>query len=56
VRNVVTILLSDVTGSTSLGEKLDPESMRRLMGRWFAAARAVLERQGATVENPSATP
>lgn len=50
VRNVVTILFSDVTGSTSLGEQLDPESMRRLMGRWFAAARAVLERQGATVE------
>jgi class 3 adenylate cyclase/tetratricopeptide (TPR) repeat protein len=50
VRKVVTILFCDVTGSTGLGERLDPESMRRLMSRWFAAAREVLEAHGATVE------
>jgi class 3 adenylate cyclase/tetratricopeptide (TPR) repeat protein len=46
----VTVLFSDVAGSTSLGERLDPESLRRLMGRYFDAMREVLERHGGTVE------
>src|SRR5262245_7365529 len=33
-RKVVTILFADVTGSTSLGEQLDPESLRALMNRY----------------------
>ncbi|MDQ2854065.1 MAG: AAA family ATPase, partial [Chloroflexota bacterium] len=36
--------------STALGEKLDPESMRSLMSRYFDAARKVVERHGGTVE------
>src|SRR6266516_1405255 len=50
VRKTVTILFADVTGSTQLGEKLDPESMRRLMGRFFEEMQAVLERHGGAVE------
>ncbi|MEO8323893.1 MAG: adenylate/guanylate cyclase domain-containing protein, partial [Actinomycetota bacterium] len=50
VRKVVTIVFSDVTGSTSLGERLDAESLRRVMARYFDEMRAVLERHGGTVE------
>jgi class 3 adenylate cyclase/tetratricopeptide (TPR) repeat protein len=50
VRKVVTVVFADVTGSTGLGERLDPESLRAVMGRWFEAMRAVLERHGGTVE------
>jgi class 3 adenylate cyclase/tetratricopeptide (TPR) repeat protein len=49
-RKTVTVLFSDVTGSTALGEQLDPESLRRVMGRYFAEMRAVLEAHGGTVE------
>jgi class 3 adenylate cyclase len=50
LRKVVTILFCDVTGSTALGERLDAESLRGLMERYFAVAREVLERHGGTVE------
>jgi class 3 adenylate cyclase/tetratricopeptide (TPR) repeat protein len=50
VRKTVTVLFADVTGSTALGERLDPESFRRVMARYFQAARACLERHGGTVE------
>src|SRR5918994_3936798 len=50
VRKTVTVLFCDVTGSTSLGEQLDPESMRRVMLRYFDEMRTVLERHGGTVE------
>jgi class 3 adenylate cyclase/tetratricopeptide (TPR) repeat protein len=49
-RKVVTILFSDVTGSTSLGEQLDPESLRAVMGRFYDVARSVVARHGGTVE------
>ena len=32
VRKTVTVLFADVTGSTALGERLDPESLRHVMG------------------------
>jgi class 3 adenylate cyclase/tetratricopeptide (TPR) repeat protein len=50
VRKTVTVLFADVTGSTALGEQLDPESLRRVMARYFEAARGCLERHGGTVE------
>ena len=50
LRKVVTILFCDVTGSTALGERLDSESLRRVMERYFGVARKVLERHGGTVE------
>ena len=49
-RKTVTVLFCDVSGSTTLGERLDAESMRRVMSRYFEAMRAVLERHGGTVE------
>ena len=50
VRKVVTIVFSDVTGSTALGERLDPEALRRVMGRYFDKMAAVIERHEGTVE------
>ena len=49
-RKTVTILFTDLTGSTTLGERLDPESLRNIMGRYFASMREVIERHGGTVE------
>jgi class 3 adenylate cyclase/tetratricopeptide (TPR) repeat protein len=49
-RRTVTILFADVSGSTSLGEQLDPESMRALMSRYFAEMRIIIEHHGGTVE------
>ena len=49
-RKVVTIVFADVTGSTALGERLDPEALRRVMGRYFDEMAAVVERHGGTVE------
>ncbi|MGH2764348.1 MAG: ATP-binding protein, partial [Actinomycetota bacterium] len=45
-----TIVFTDVVGSTSLGERLDPEILRRVMTTYFDRMRAVLERHGGTVE------
>ena len=50
VRKTVTILFSDLAGSTELGERLDPEQLRSIMNRYFAAMSAVIERHGGTVE------
>jgi class 3 adenylate cyclase len=50
VRKVVTVLFCDLTGSTAIGERTDPEALRGLMNRYYDAARAVLERHGGTVE------
>jgi class 3 adenylate cyclase/tetratricopeptide (TPR) repeat protein len=49
-RKVVTVVFSDVTGSTALGERLDPEALRRVMGRYFDRMAAVIEAHGGTVE------
>jgi class 3 adenylate cyclase/tetratricopeptide (TPR) repeat protein len=50
VRRVVTVVTSDLKGSTSLGEKLDPESLREVLTRYFDEMRAVLERHGGVIE------
>jgi class 3 adenylate cyclase/tetratricopeptide (TPR) repeat protein len=49
-RKRVTVVFSDVAGSTSLGERLDPESLRGVMSRYYADVRAALEKHGGTVE------
>ena len=49
-RKVVTVLFTDVAGSTALGERLDPELLRNVMWRYFEAVQTVLERHGGTVE------
>jgi len=50
VRKTVTVLFSDLAGSTAIGERLDPELLRALMARYFDTMRAVIERHGGTVE------
>jgi class 3 adenylate cyclase/tetratricopeptide (TPR) repeat protein len=50
VRKIVTVVFADLAGSTGFGERLDPESLRRVQARFFDAMRLVLERHGATVE------
>jgi class 3 adenylate cyclase len=49
-RRTVTVLFADVADSTPLGERLDPETLRRVMSRWFEQMSGVLERHGGTVE------
>ncbi|MEK6192086.1 MAG: adenylate/guanylate cyclase domain-containing protein [Chloroflexota bacterium] len=49
-RRLVTVLFADVTGSTALGEALDPEDMRALLGRYFAIAKDVVAQHGGTLE------
>ncbi|TMB55340.1 MAG: hypothetical protein E6J47_06880, partial [Chloroflexi bacterium] len=49
-RKVVTILFADVIGSTTLGEQLDPERLRALLGTYFSAMAAIIESWGGTVE------
>jgi class 3 adenylate cyclase/tetratricopeptide (TPR) repeat protein len=49
-RKVVTVLFCDITGSTGLGERLDPESLRSLLAAYFERMKAIVERHGGTVE------
>jgi class 3 adenylate cyclase len=49
-RKVVTVVFSDVVGFTGLGESLDPEALRSVMGRYFDAMRTQVERRGGRVE------
>jgi class 3 adenylate cyclase len=49
-RKLVTILFADLTGSTTLGEQLDPERLRVLLAEYFAAMAAVIDSWGGTVE------
>src|SRR5262245_14772499 len=48
-RKVVTIVFADLIGSTALHERLDAESARRLMDRYYRALHAAVEAQGGTV-------
>jgi class 3 adenylate cyclase len=50
VRKTVTALFCDLVGSTTLGETHDPEVLRPLLERYFAAARGAIERHGGRVE------
>ena len=49
-RKLVSILFTDVTGSTALGESLDPEDVRALMSRYYEHAREVISSHGGTIE------
>jgi class 3 adenylate cyclase/tetratricopeptide (TPR) repeat protein len=49
-RKTVTVVFADVVSSTELGERHDPEAVRRVMARYFEEARPVLERHGGSVE------
>jgi class 3 adenylate cyclase/tetratricopeptide (TPR) repeat protein len=49
-RKVVTILFTDLVGSTARAEGLDPEDVRATLSSYYAQLRAELERHGGTVE------
>ena len=49
-RKTVTIVFSDLKGSTAMGEKLDSESLREVMTRYFDAMSAELERHAGAPE------
>jgi predicted ATPase/class 3 adenylate cyclase len=49
-RKTVTVVFTDVAGWTELGERLDPETVQRVVSRYFRTTRRVLERHGGTVE------
>jgi class 3 adenylate cyclase/tetratricopeptide (TPR) repeat protein len=49
-RKRVTVFFCDVIASTALGEGLDPESLRRMLTRYFETAQQVIEAHGGTVE------
>jgi len=49
-RKVVSVLFCDVTGSTELGEQLDPEALRTLLARYFEEMKTIVERHGGSVE------
>ncbi len=50
VRKTVTIVFSDLKGSTNLGEALDTEALREVLNTYFREMQAVLERHGGRVE------
>ena len=50
LRKVVTVVFCDLAGSTSLGETLDSESLRQVLGRYFQAMSDALVRHGGSVE------
>src|SRR5712691_2626553 len=49
-RKTVTVLFCDLTGSTALGETLDPERLRALLARYFERVKAIVEQHGGSVE------
>ena len=49
VRKSVTVLFCDIVGSTQLAERLDPETLSRVMRGYFDRMRAIIERYGGTV-------
>jgi len=55
-RKVVTVVFSDLAGSTGLGERLDPEALSRVMSRWYAVAQTELTRHGGPCRSSPATP
>jgi class 3 adenylate cyclase len=53
-RKVVTALFCDVTGSTALGESLDPEALQAVLARYFDRMTTIVESHGAQWRSSSA--
>lgn len=53
-RRQVTVLFSDLTGFTSLTERLDPEETRQIMARIFGSAAEIVGRYEGRIEKSSA--
>jgi class 3 adenylate cyclase len=49
-RKPATLVFCDLSGSTSMGERLDAEAVRELMSRYFDEMSAAIGRHGGTVE------
>ncbi|GAB2576097.1 AAA family ATPase [Streptomyces capparidis] len=49
-RRTVSVVFCDMTGSTALSERLDPEALRHVMLRYFTRMRMCVEDHGGTVE------
>ena len=49
-RKTVTVLFCDLVGSTAMGERLDPETLRSLLSRSFDRVSAIVESHGGVVE------
>ncbi|GAA4605252.1 AAA family ATPase [Actinoallomurus liliacearum] len=49
-RKKVSMLFLDIVGSTALAERLDPEPLRQIMDRYFAACGACIAEHGGAVE------
>ncbi len=49
-RRFATVVNSDLKGSTALGERLDPESLREVLTLYFDEMRAIFEAHGGTIE------
>jgi class 3 adenylate cyclase/tetratricopeptide (TPR) repeat protein len=49
-RKTVTVLFIDAVSSTALGERMDPESLRGVMTRYFDIMRDAIESHGGAVE------
>src|SRR6185312_16103364 len=50
VRRFATVVNSDLKGSTALGERLDPETLREVLTLYFDEMRLVFESHGGTIE------
>ena len=49
-RRLVTVLFADLSGSTPLGERLDPEDLRGILASYFSALAREIQRFGGTVD------
>src|SRR3712207_3050190 len=49
VRKTLTVLFADLVGFTQLGERLDQESLRRVMDRFYEEMRGAVHTHGGTV-------
>jgi len=49
-RKLVTVVKADISGSTALGERLDPEELRAVLGSYFAALAREIQRQQGLID------
>ena len=49
-RRLVTVLFADLIGSTTLGERLDPEDLRGVLSSYFGTLSREIQRYGGTID------